>query len=179
MRNVIGMLAALVSGCALVATAHAQQPAAKAVSNAKAAPAAAKAAPGHQVTVVIQRVRALDKIDQLSKADFLARVTIAGQSETVQRVREGDDISPNWRITKTVPPGRHDIRLEIFDKDLSKNEPIDINRLANKRHQDFTIDTRTCRISGFAGFPRCNTPIVRGGTKPKKAEVTFRVEVKK
>jgi hypothetical protein len=128
---------------------------------------------------VIQRVKALDKIDALSKPDFLARVTIAGKAQVVQRVREGEDISPNWRISEVVPPGRHDVRIEVFDRDLTKNEPIDINRLPNKRHQDFTIDTRSCRIGGFAGVPRCNTPIVRGGTEAKRAEVTFTVSVKK
>lgn len=140
----------------------------------------AKAAPkGHEVTVTIKRVRALDKIDQLSKPDFLARVTIAGRPQTVPRVREGEDISPNWRFTESVPPGRHAVRIEIFDKDLSKNEPIDINRLPNKRMQDFVVDTRSCRIQGFAGSPRCGTDIVRGGDEPKKAEVTFDVTVRK
>jgi hypothetical protein len=71
------------------------------------------------------------------------------------------------------------VTLEIFDRDVTKNEPVDINRVANKRKLDFTIDTRNCRISGLTGVRSCRATIVRAGTEPKSAEVTFSVDVRK
>lgn len=133
----------------------------------------------HEITVTITRVKAIDAIDTFSRGDFFARVTIDGAVQSVPPVRQQSEITPNWTISKKVPPGRSTIKLEILDKDLTKDELIDINTLPDKRHQDFTINTRSCLISGFAGSPRCGTAIVRAGRERKSAEVTFTVTVKK
>lgn len=134
--------------------------------------------PVHEITVTITRVRAIGKIDATGRPDFYAQVTIAGEAFKTPRVPQKGDIAPNWRITKVVPPGKHDIRLEILDKDVfTKDDLIDINALTGKRHQDFSIDTRSCRVSGFAGSPRCGATITRAGTEPPAAEVSFDVTV--
>ncbi len=136
-------------------------------------------APQRDVIVTVRSVKALDKLDVFSKADFFAQATIAGGAPIVSPVaKQAEQITPNWSLVKRVAPGRHTIRLEIFDKDLTKNEPIDINRLPNKRALDFTIDTRNCFVGGFSQAHRCGDVIVRGGAENKKAEVAFTVEVR-
>jgi hypothetical protein len=124
----------------------------------------------HEIVVTITRVRALDKYDGPvgSKADFFARVTISE-----------DDIRPNWVVTKPVGHGRHDVKLEILDSDVTNPpDPIDVNRVDKKRDLDFTVDTRACRIEGFATTYRCRTTITRAGAERKKAEVSFTVNVR-
>lgn len=139
-----------------------------------ALPAAAQA---QEIIVNIARVRALDVIDKLSKADFLARVTIDGEAFTTPAVRNQDDIRPNWTLRKRVSPGVHNIKIEILDKDVSKNDLIDINRINGKRDLDFQVDTRNCIVTGFQQAYRCRSVIQRGGNEAKKAEITFTVDV--
>jgi hypothetical protein len=138
-------------------------------------------AQSHEIVVTITRVRALDRFDGPvgSKADFFARVTISGTEFTTKPIRQDDDIRPNWVVTKPVGHGRHDVKLEILDSDVSNRpDPIDVNRLDNKRDLDFTVDTRSCRIEGFASTYRCRTTISRTGQERKKAEVFFTVNVR-
>lgn len=129
------------------------------------------------IVISIGQVQALDKIDALSKADFLARVTIAGETFVTPVIRNQDNIYPNWSVRKTVAPGIYDIKLEILDKDVTKNDYVDINARDNKRDLDFQVDTRRCRVLGFAQPYRCGSPIARRGNERKKAEVTFAVDV--
>lgn len=129
------------------------------------------------ITVTVEHVKGLDVADAFSKGDFFARVTIGGKAVETQPVKQQNDIRPNWKLSHTVPNGRHDVTLEIYDKDLTKVEAIDINRVDNKRKLDFTVDTRSCSISGLTGVSRCGQKIVRAGAERKKAEVTFSVAV--
>jgi hypothetical protein len=133
----------------------------------------------HEITITVSRVRAVDRLDIFSRADFFARSTIGTDAQNTPFVRQQNDIRPNWRLVHQVPAGRHDVGLELFDRDLTKNDPVDINRVANKRRLDFTIDTRTCRITGLTGISRCKNTIVRAGAEPKSAEVTFTVDVRR
>jgi hypothetical protein len=136
-------------------------------------------AKNHEVTVTVHRVAAIDKIDAASRPDFYARVTIAGNRQTTQFIKDKVDISPNWQISAAVPPGRTLVKVEILDKDISVDDPVDINRLAGKRDLDFTVDTRNCRIDGFANGYKCGDKITRAGDQRKGAEITFSVSVKK
>ena len=143
----------------------------------------ASAQGAHQITVTIHDIKALDKFDTFSRGDIFARVTIAGEIQATQvwkqAVKPGDIMRPNWTITRSVKPGTHAIQLEILDKDITKDEVIDVNRLPNKRVQDFTVNTRNCAVGGFAGSPRCGNRITRAGSESKSAEVVFSVAVKK
>lgn len=145
--------------------------------------AASASAQSHQIVVTIHEVRALDNFDALSRGDIFARATIAGEINSTpvfkQAIKQGETIRPAWTLSRTVKPGVHAIKLELFDKDVTKDEVIDINRLPNKRIQEFTINTRNCRISGFAGAPRCGMRITRAGTERKSADIIFSVDVKK
>jgi hypothetical protein len=132
-----------------------------------------------EIVVNITRVKALDKFDELSKADMLARVTIAGEAFTTAVTKDQDDIRPNWVIRKNVPPGVHDVKVEILDKDVTKNELVDINRLNNRRDINFQVNTQNCQVTGFAQSYRCGSAIVRAGNERKKAAITFKVDVKR
>lgn len=143
------------------------------------AAASSASARDDEVTVNIAQVRALDKADAFLSDDLYARVTIAGEMFKTQRIAQTNDIIPNWKISKVVPRGVHDVKVEIFDKDVfSPDDEIDINRLPNKRDLDFRVDTRRCRIEGFANRYRCNQQIRRAGDERKKAEIVFYVTVR-
>ena len=131
-----------------------------------------------EVIVTIERVKGVGSGDQLSKSDFFANVTIGGQTTTTDVVRNQNDASPNWQVRRTVPRGTHDIKIEIRDKDLTKTELIDITRTAGKRDLEFKVNTRGCRVLGFAEGYRCGQRIVRAGNEGKAAEVTFKVEAR-
>lgn len=166
--------------------AHALRPRAF-LAGALALAAAATAVPDpvaaqgarQEIVITITRVRAIDKLDNFSRADFMARVSIDGDQLTTQRVRQQDDIRPNWVIAKRVAPGRHEVKLAVLDQDATKAESIDINRINGKRDLDFTVDTRSCTILGFASPFKCGRTIVRAGRDAKAAEIEFKVEVKK
>jgi hypothetical protein len=132
-----------------------------------------------EIIITISRVRAIDKFDNFSKADFMARVSIDGDEITTKQIRQADSIRPNWVLAKRVKPGKHNVKLAVLDKDLTKAESVDINRLDGKRDLDFTVDTRNCRIDGFVVTYKCGQTIVRAGKERRASEVTFKVEVKK
>lgn len=140
---------------------------------------AVEAASAAEIEIVVDRVRALDVIDLSGGADFYARVTIAGEVFKTDPIRNQNEISPNWIIRKQVHHGTYDVQLEILDKDVSRDDPIDINRIDPKRDLDFRVNTRTCTISGFAELYDCGTIIQRAGNEKKKAEITFRVYVRR
>lgn len=141
--------------------------------------ALAQAAANQEIIITITRVKALDKLDRFSQADFFARIAIDGDQISTKQVKQQPDIRPNWVVAKRVAPGVHNVKLEILDKDLTKSELVDINRLSNKRDLDFTVDTRSCRVGGFASTFKCGSTIARSGNENKKATVTFKVEVRK
>lgn len=133
----------------------------------------------HEITVTVTRFKALDKADELSAGDFFARVTIDGQKLTSPVISDRTEVKPDWKLSKSVSPGVHKIKLELIDKDVSVDDPIDINRLGNKRDLDFTVDTRSCKIDGFAQAAKCGAVITRSGGERKMAEISFKVDVKK
>ncbi len=137
------------------------------------------AATAAEIEIVIDRVRALDVIDLSGPADFFARVTIGGRVFETEPVKRQNDISPNWIIRRRVHGGTHDVKLEILDKDVSRDDPIDINRVNPKRDLDFRVNTRYCTITGFAEPYDCGTVIQRAGGEKKSAEITFRVYVRR
>lgn len=134
------------------------------------------------ITINITHIKALDVIDWglAGDADFYAKVTIAGETQSTQRVRGKNEIRPDWKITKAVPRGKHDVRIEILDKDpLKPDDRIDINRVDKKRDLEFTVDTRNCRVGGFSNGYSCGDKITRAGAEKKKAEIDFKVSVKR
>lgn len=143
---------------------------------------AAGSAAAAEITIQVDRVRALDAIDSglAGQADFYARVTIAGETFTSKVARGKDNVRPtDWVFKKTVKSGVHDVNIKIYDRDPLKADTfVDINRLDNKRDLDFKVDTRSCRIAGFAQRLSCGR-INRAGQEKKKAEIWFRVNARR
>lgn len=144
---------------------------------ASAVPAALAA--DKEVTVNVTNIKAVDKADELSKGDFYARVTIDGDIESTQPIKQDNETKPEWKISKKVSSTSVDVRLELLDKDVSQDDEIDINRLPNKRSLDFSVNTKTCSISGFATGYKCGATISRTGDEKKSAEIEFNVTVSK
>lgn len=134
----------------------------------------------YDVVVTIAQVTALDAADTwlAGPDDFYARVTIDGEVFQTKIKRQQNMAQPDWKISKVVNRRKVDVRLEIFDKDIGKaDDKIDINRITPKRDLDFVVDTRRCRIEGFAESYRCGDEIRRQGGEDKKAEIVFYVDV--
>lgn len=133
----------------------------------------------HEIIIEIASFKALDKLDELSNGDVYARVTIEGEVLKTPVVSGKSEGKPNWTISKAVTAGKHEVKVELLDKDVSVDDPVDINKVANKRSLDFTVDTKTCRITGFSQTYKCGSKISRTGLEKKKAEIVFSVNVKK
>lgn len=143
------------------------------------APSVSQAETANQeLTVSISRIRALDKADELSKGDLYARVTIDGEVQKTPVAKGENEVKPGWKITKKVSPGDHTVKVELLDRDVAQDDPIDINRVDKKRDLDFTV-TKGCRIEGFSSTFKCGSTITRAGAEQKKAEISFSVSVKK
>jgi hypothetical protein len=134
-----------------------------------------------EVTVRITHVKALDVIDAASPADFLAIVSVGGEKPCATPiVKDKNEIRPtDWVCTFKVPAGVHDVKVRLADKDIAVNDPVDINRLPNKRDLDFKINTQNCVISGFAQIYTCGAAITRSGDERKKALITFVVTARR
>lgn len=149
--------------------------AAGALLPAVSAPGAALA---DEITVSITSVKGLDKVDELSGGDYFAKVTIDGESQSTPVVKKSS-FKPDWKISKSVSGGEHKVKLELIDKDLAEDDPIDINRLDKKRDLEFTVDTKSGKIEGFSSTQKVGNTITRAGKEKKKAEISFKVTVKK
>ncbi len=136
-----------------------------------------------QVTVIVHAIKLIDRVDAFSQADLFVRATIAGETKATapmkQTGRPGETIRTELTLSHAVKPGTHAVRLELLDKDLRSDDLIDINRIADRRVLEFTVDTRSCRIGGFASTYRCKQRITRAGSEKKAAQITFSVEVRK
>lgn len=133
----------------------------------------------HEITVAITHVKALDKFDEFSNGDMYGRVTIGGKSQSTPVIKGDKEVKPDWKISQAVPPGPTDVKVEIIDKDVAADDAIDINKLEKKRDLDFSVNTKSCTVEGFSQTYRCGASITRAGKEPKKAEITFKVSVKK
>jgi hypothetical protein len=142
------------------------------------APVQAVAQDNHEITVSITQFKALDRADDLSNGDFFARVTIDGVAQTTAQISDKAEVHPDWKLSKSVPAGTHKVKLELIDKDVSVDDPIDINKLDKKRDLDFAVDTRTGKIEGFSRTYKSGETITRAGGEKKKASISFVVTVK-
>jgi hypothetical protein len=136
-----------------------------------------------EVRVTIMRVKNIQGGDVLSKPDYFAKVTIAEETFTSQHIQDKDDISPNWIFTKSAPigfTGQIPIVIAIFDKDVTKDDPVDVSPAPDRRELRMNVNAIACTIAGDV-TARCGTAIVTAGNvsvKPR-AELTFTVEVRK
>lgn len=137
------------------------------------------ASASQELTIKVSRVTLLDKVDELSKGDLYARVTIDGEVQSSPVVKGENVLKPDWKLSKKVTPGDHKVKVELVDKDVTQDDTIDINRVDKKRDLDFTVNTKSCKIEGFSSTYRCGSTITRTGQEPKKAEIAFTVSVKK
>lgn len=136
----------------------------------------------YEIVITIAQLTALDAADVwlAGPDDFYARVTIDGEVFSTKIKRQQNLAQPNWKITKVVSNRKVDVRLEIYDKDIGKpDDKIDINRITPKRDLDFVVDTRRCRVEGFADSFRCGDEIRRQGYEDKKAEIVFYVDAER
>lgn len=131
-----------------------------------------------EIVITVKKFHSLDKADELSSGDFFARMRIDGKAAFSPVLTGQEEFAPDWKLTLPAKKGDNKVNLSLIDKDVSVDDPIDINRVAKKRDLDFTVNTRTCKIEGFAETYKCGETITRVGTENKKASISFTVDVK-
>ena len=132
-----------------------------------------------EITITVVKFQALDRANDLSDGDFFARMRLNGKAAFSPVLSGQKEFSPDWKLTLPAKAGTNEVNLSLIDKDVSVDDPIDINRIDKQRDLDFTVNTRTCRIEGFAETYKCGQTITRAGGETKKAVITFKVDVKK
>jgi hypothetical protein len=131
-----------------------------------------------EIVITVTKFHALDRADELSSGDFFARMKIGGKAAFSPTITGEQVFTPDWKLTLPAKKGKNEVNLSLIDKDLTVDDAIDINRVAGKRDLDFTVNTKTCRIEGFAESYKCGDVITREGSETKKASISFKVEVK-
>ena len=142
----------------------------------------AHAAPNVRVRVIIERLEALDNIDNLSSADFYSRVSINGEEFPRQGPIDNEDIIlPNWAFTKDVDfavTPSVPVSIEIWDSDSFFNgsdNRVDVNPGSGKT-LNLNINLGGCSIGGdVSGI--CQDTITVRGTDNDRAEMQFRIEI--
>lgn len=131
------------------------------------------------VVFTVHKITALDAID-VTPADFYVRVVIGGKIHLTPVAKQNNDIEPNWQITQSANGRYVTFFLEVWDKDLQKDDQVDINPRTdrNKRPIEFRLDTRTCRLLDLGGSPRCGDRVTYSGNEKKKATIVFSVTKK-
>lgn len=138
----------------------------------------ASGASATEIVITVTKFHALDRADELSSGDFFARMKIGGKAAFSPTITGEQVFTPDWKLTLPAKKGSNEVNLSLIDKDLTVDDAIDINRVAGKRDIDFTVNTKTCRISGFSESYKCGETITREGSETKKASISFKVEVK-
>jgi hypothetical protein len=132
----------------------------------------------HEITVTVTDFKALDRADDLSDGDFFARLVIDGKTAVSPTLSGQKEFKPDWKLTLPAKAGVNNVKLELIDKDVSVDDPVDINKLDKKRDLDFTVDTRTGKIEGLSKAYKAGQTITRAGGEKKKAVLSFVVAVK-
>jgi hypothetical protein len=144
-------------------------------------PAVVLAAPNVKVRLIIERVDALNNIDNESSADFYSHVFIDGERFDRGTINNNDHITPDWRFEKSIDfaaKQRVPIRIEIWDEDGGFNGPpdhVDINPGAD-RGLNINVDLSPCFINGDI-VDNCRRSITTAGTQDEHASMQIRVEV--
>ena len=131
-----------------------------------------------EIVITVTKFHAHDRADDLSSGDFFARMKINGKAAFSSIITGDKEFQPNWKLTLPATAGVNEVNLALIDKDVSVDDPIDINRLDKKRDLDFSVDTRTGKIEGFSRTYKSGETITRTGAEKKKAEISFVVTVK-
>lgn len=93
------------------------------------------------------------KIDPLGKADFFARITVAGQTFTEAMQLDRSSVTPAWTTIKFVPNSlaQVPIRYQLWDEDgvgRGDDDHVDINPRTGTRDLNLTFVVNNHNLSG-------------------------------
>lgn len=148
-----------------------------------------------EITLTIKRLQAKSTDSCNEKMDFYAKTSIDNKSKKQTAVKEGNNISPNWKNRQSVSAtGRKRILIEIMDEDDTfcggGDDIVDVSPLGEDKlllYVDVTTNKiynsqnkevgRVGRDLTFSGSSYRNTP--RSGGNVETGSITLRVDVKK
>ncbi|HEU4912768.1 MAG TPA: hypothetical protein VFV76_12800 [Actinomycetes bacterium] len=155
-----------------------------------AAPAASAVPATAHVTVVIEKVSALDELDGGGEADFYPEVYIGGQSSGGPHleITDRNNIQPNWTFSADVPftsaVSTAAVRIEIYDADgflRFERDHADVTTGDADRNLDLSVRLLQCaRLvpgQGLAGDKpgSCDQSLGTDGEASDRARLQFRV----
>ncbi|MBA2748338.1 MAG: hypothetical protein H0U45_06275 [Tatlockia sp.] len=124
------------------------------------------------------------KIDPLGKADFYAKITVAGQTFTEAMQLDRSDVSPAWSTIKFIPTALTSVSIhyELWDEDggtRGDDDHCDINQIAGKQDLDLTFLVGNQLLAGdIAGVRDSESNAVQSeGRKPDKDRAIVRFYV--
>ena len=94
------------------------------------------------ITFEIQALRAIDKIDLLSEADFFLKIKINEELFTSPTWTDQNYLYNCWNVTKDVPDNEAlvNISIELWDYNTIGNQLCDLSAKTNKLNSGYTID---------------------------------------
>lgn len=139
------------------------------------------------VKVTVERLRALDSLEEPGDADFYAVVTINGtefdNKDTPEQdaLEDDDDISPNWQFSQSVNlnEGTIPVAIEIRDEDgflRFDDDHVDVTSNGG-RTLNLTLTLSPCSFGGDVSGACDATVITSGTSDDDNAELRFRIEV--
>ena len=122
-----------------------------------------------------------DRLDQLNKPDFFARIRVDGQTFIEAMRLDTSSFAPHW-ITLTFIPNYKEsvpVRYELFDEDGFTDEVCDINPSPDKTRLDFSVNLKTANLTGdLTGIHRTDDTVVTSeGAKPQKGRARIKLLV--
>lgn len=113
------------------------------------------------------------KIDPLGKADFFARITVAGQTFVEAMQLDRSSVTPAWTTIKFIPNSlaQVPIRYQLWDEDgvgRGDDDHVDINPRTGTRDLNLTFVVNTHNLSGDVTgiYDAQVNPVNIAGAKP-------------
>jgi hypothetical protein len=145
------------------------------------APINVQAAPLKRLQIAIDKVEALDSLDNpFGDTDFYAKVSIGDATFSSPTTQDDNIITPNWLFFLDISPKQTSIPLsiEIWDEDDQlriNDDQADINPHTGKQLR-FTLNPLTCSINGdIQGV--CNQAFTSTGNEFDRVFISFRIEI--
>lgn len=133
-----------------------------------------RAAAPTEVTVTVESLETNTNIDNLSQADFFAKVTVDGETSKGPTRANDDRIEPDWPVTHTTDKtGEIPIEIEVVDEDDFLNGADDSIQTTSA-----ILDLSDCQVSGTfnqTSVGDCGQTLA-DGSPSDGVELEFRVE---
>ena len=103
-----------------------------------------------EVSVFVNRVRALDSVDVGGSADFYMTVVVNGIAQTLYDGKDNDDIRLGWEFVYNVDDSllSVSVQFQLWDRDTEYDDLCDIDGTVNGKNLEVSYDLRYSTWTG-------------------------------